>query len=195
MSTGSVSQPYESPIAGYIAFARREKAIAPITPSQEPQWREIKVVSTENSGSPFASARCTDGFIPSMLAAKNYVDLSVAGKKQGAAVEAVSTESAEIVILPGVKTYIADFSEGSEAVSLTFDLTGMSGAFEFDLWVTPAEEGAVSFPASVIWFDSMGPGNRPMLDSEKRYLFHFDSLDGETLYGRYIGQVDKAAEG
>lgn len=189
----SEATPYQSPIQGYEDFANRDKTVPPSSSSQMQHWQDMKVVSTDNSGSPFTSAKCTDGFIPSMLAAKNYVELSVAEKRQGASVGLSEADSATISIVSDVKTYIADFSAGSEAVAIIFDFTGVSGAFEFDLWVTPAEGKAFTFPAGILWFDSMGPESQMMRDSDKRYLFHFDSLDGETLYGRFTGSVYKEA--
>lgn len=195
MSESSIA-PYESPIQGYIDYQQQMGGSGSGSSggsSQVQHWQEIKVVSTENSGSPFTSDKCTDGFIPSMLAAKNYVDSSVAGKKQGAAVGLVEAEGATIAVVPGVKSYVADFSAGSATVAFTFDLAGISGAFGFDLWVTPSEGYAVAFPAGVVWFDSMGPVAQAMRDSDKRYLFRFDSFDGETVYGRFVGSVDKEA--
>ena len=189
----SVQVPFESPTAGIIEFANRDRT-APdsVTPGGS-AWPGVIAKSTDNGGSPFTGDKVTDAYVPSMLAAKGYIDSSVAGKRQGAAVGLIEAEGATIAVVPGVKSYVADFSEGSEAVSIAFDLTGISGAFGFDLWVTPSEGYAVAFPAGIVWFDSMGPVAQTMRDSDKRYLFRFDSFDGDTVYGRFVGSVDREA--
>lgn len=184
----SVQIPFESPTAGIIEFANRDRT-APdsVTPGGS-AWPGVIAKSTDNGGSPFTGDKVTDAYVPSMLAAANFVEGEF-GAFGGNAVTWVSAQSsAAIVVHPNRRVYEVDLSDGTETAELSLDVSGVSGAFEIDVWVSPPV-GGLTYPAGVLMFDG-APAGVQVSVSGKRYLFRFTRLaeDG-AVYGRYVGAV------
>lgn len=184
----SVQTPYESPIAGYIAFANRDRSVPEqVTPSGATLWH-VLVKSTENNGSPFSSDKVTDSHAPSMLATANFVESQFSGFGGNAVIAVSSQSSPEIVVHPNRRVYEVDLSGETGTVELSLDVSGVSGAFEIDVWVSPPV-GGLTYPAGVLMFDG-APAGVQISGSGKLYLFRFTRLaETGAVYGRYVGAV------
>lgn len=184
---GSMDFIYESDISGIRAGA--SKGIVPEPPPIV--TRTVIVPAAFNGGRPFASDRCTDEHVPSMLTAKNYIAEQF-GDFGGNALVLVSSQSnAQVTVYPDKRVYVVDLSGESGASALAFDVSRVSGPFEIDVWISPSSGGLV-YPETVSWFDGYQINGNMVSDGERYYLFRFTVLAACGLfYGRYLGSVDK----
>lgn len=188
----SVQIPFESPTAGIIEFANRDRT-APdsVTPGGS-AWPGVIAKSTDNGGSPFTGDKVTDAYVPSMLAAANFVEGEF-GAFGGNAVTWVSVQSsAEIEVHPNRRVYSVDLSAEESAAEISLDVSGVTGAFEIDVWIAPPAAGLV-YPGDVVFFDATPAGNR-VTGGGRIYLFRFTRLAADgAVFGRYLGAADTEA--
>lgn len=128
----------------------------------------------------FASDKCDNESVPSMLLVKNYVE----GRRSGSAAGYAAGETGEIALAADKRVYEIDVSADTAQTVITFTNCPL-GAFEFFLFARPSEYG-LSFPANVVWLD--GTSDISIWDADKKYIYWLFSPDGgESFIGRRIG--------